>query len=95
MKISVIFLVIVTLLITIISPISLSVSFADSETPYLAELNVCHMGDAFLPGGTEVLYLFEYDLVQLKPNEKGRLEISYLLFADLFIPLQEDKPPRA
>jgi len=95
MKFSFIFLLIVTLLITILAPISLQVSSADNDVPYIAKLNVCHTGAAFLPGGIDVVYLFETESAQLKPVEVSRLETSYLLYSDLFIPLQEDKPPRS
>jgi len=95
MKIFFIFFLILTLSITILSPITLEVSTSENDVPYIAKLNVCHSGTAFLADGADMPCFIDSESIQLKPVETSSLEIFYQLYTDLFIPSQEEKPPRA
>lgn len=94
-KIKAVFIILLFLFVSILSPFSIHTNLADSDKPVIFTLNVCHAADAPLSGNTDLPSLYELQINFSPPLLSGNLEIHHQTLIDLPVTSPEDKPPRA
>lgn len=87
-------LILLTLSVSILSPLSFEVNSAESDTPVILTLNVCNTTDIPLSGGSDLPCFCALRINFSQPLQFSYLDIYHQIFSLPLITFEAERPPR-